>query len=426
MGGEQQVSLIFRIHIWIIPILIILLLSSDILLSAPLQTAENASLKRQFSRAVAANDLETVKELLIRGVDPDIGFGYSPLISVVKTADKRSDMIALLLEYGANINPVKGETPLHNVHSIDVARQLIEAGANIDATTPFTGTTPLIRALFWHDQFLRFNASSQNRKPPKKALEYAKIANFLLESGADPNINSESGTALHVVTGKSGDTRLIEALIAHGANLNAKRKGRSPNMRIYGATPLMEAVYYLDIEKVRVLLNHGADIYAGPKNCSAFCALAKIRKNLYREKPGSISLDRLQKVEALLLQYSPDRLAKIKLKITKLFEFSTKFKLLFAIVAFYAIFSAAYISIIKVLIECNLVKTMLLSMLLIPVEILFASWTMDKISQGMDLAYAGAGVLVILIISVIAGSLVGLVFIPLIAKFTANNKAVPS
>jgi ankyrin repeat protein len=144
--------------------------------------------------------------------------------------------------------------------SLESARLLLAGGADVNQVTEY-GWTPLLAAV-------------HNR--------YYGLAMFLLENGADPKIaNSGGWSPLYLATDnrniEGGDypTRradldhldLIEALLAHGADVNARMKSSTETRTIFthqwlheeGATPLLRAAQSGDLPLVELLLAHGAD-----------------------------------------------------------------------------------------------------------------------------------------------------------------------
>jgi ankyrin repeat protein len=121
--------------------------------------------------------------------------------------------------------------------------------------------------------------------------KYAKF--FMLDQGADPNADGSGYTALHwaagtwevqltgpfgiaaepgsewyALAGLQGDAKvdLIKALLAHGANVNARIRRKPPTfgnggfaMNLVGATPFFVAAVVADIPTMKLLLAHGAD-----------------------------------------------------------------------------------------------------------------------------------------------------------------------
>jgi hypothetical protein len=81
--------------------------------------------------------------------------------------------------------------------------------------------------------------------------------NDLLAQGADANVSDALGlTPLLYAVDRS--PRNVKILLAHGADVNARerREGTTPR-----TTPLMIAVNKADVQTVRLLLDHGANLH---------------------------------------------------------------------------------------------------------------------------------------------------------------------
>jgi ankyrin repeat protein len=159
------------------------------------------------------------------------------------------------------------------VGDVDLARMLLENGADVNETAA-DGSTPLIVA----------------------ALRgHVAVAKFLLDRGADPNAHGPGYTALHwtagswetqltgpfgiesqrdeewdAMRGLKGPAKLelLNALLAHGADPNVRLAKEPPrfgyaNLRFHvglaGATPFLLAARVADVEIMRQLAAHGAD-----------------------------------------------------------------------------------------------------------------------------------------------------------------------
>jgi len=112
------------------------------------------------------------------------------------------------------------------------------------------------------------------------------LAVYLLDEGADPNIGAAGFTPLHWasttwegfaanpvygfedamsgIPDRQAKLRLVKALLAHGANVNARMTKRQPSFATgyqdcIGATPLLLAASVQDTEMMRILLKAGAD-----------------------------------------------------------------------------------------------------------------------------------------------------------------------
>ena len=140
-------------------------------------------------------------------------------------------------------------------------QNLLDAGADINLAM-FDGTTALVVAII--------NA-------------HFELASFLLEKGADPNLADGKGMAAlygavdmrNVMTTDVPQAKpdnldpleLIKAILAKGANVNARLTGKLPYrggtnptwQSEVGATPFLRAAYSNDIVVMRLLLAYGAD-----------------------------------------------------------------------------------------------------------------------------------------------------------------------
>jgi len=130
---------------------------------------------------------------------------------------------------------------------IESARLLLDAGADVNDAAPM-GTSALVVAVHGG---------------------HGAFAAFLLERGANANDNRAGYTALHLAAVR-GDLPLIEALLAHGADVNARQLKASPTNRVksnhaldktmIGATPFLLATRVVELDTMRLLTRHGADV----------------------------------------------------------------------------------------------------------------------------------------------------------------------
>lgn len=128
--------------------------------------------------AILKHDAAAVRQLIAGGADvnqPDAG-GDVPLIMAAYQG--YSDIVALLLEAGADVtavDPGMKATALHAASyagHAEVARQLIAAGIAIDQQGPYNGYTAL------HDAIWQNNVET---------------AEVLIQAGADLTIRSNTG-----------------------------------------------------------------------------------------------------------------------------------------------------------------------------------------------------------------------------------------
>jgi len=203
------------------------------------------------------------------GAAQGTAFGQPP--AAVKPAenavnDANQDVIIAGLVGGGS----GGLTPLvfaAREGSLDTAKVLIEAGANVNQVTEY-GWTPLLVA-------------SNNRN--------YKLGAYLLEHGANPNLANKGGwTPLYLATDnrniEGGDypvpkpdmdnLEYIELLLNHGADPNVRVKENTLSRTIFtmqwffepGATAFVRAAQSSDVALMKLLLAHGAD----PKLASDF------------------------------------------------------------------------------------------------------------------------------------------------------------
>ncbi|MBA3805584.1 MAG: ankyrin repeat domain-containing protein [Acidobacteria bacterium] len=82
------------------------------------------------------------------------------------------------------------------------------------------------------------------------------VAQLLIERGADVNAasnNTQRVAPLHSAVSRR-QTLIAEALLGHGANVNARQQA--------GVTPLHQAAHNGHAEMIKLLLAHGADVHA--------------------------------------------------------------------------------------------------------------------------------------------------------------------
>lgn len=175
--------------------------------------------------------------------------------------------------YLASVSGVGGLTPLHHAvrqGNLDAVIALLDGGADINDTSLVDHTTPLVMALI-NGQF--------------------DVAMRLIERGANPNIATADGmTPLYaalntqwaprsrypqpqaIETQKTTYLELMDSLLKRGADVNVRIKRQpwyfafnncgNPNCgleSIDGTTPFWRAAYALDVDAMKLLMEHGAD-----------------------------------------------------------------------------------------------------------------------------------------------------------------------
>lgn len=171
--------------------------------------------------------------------------GFAPLHLAVIRADIHKTKA--LLHHHALVDIYTGQspqTPLHMaaaVGRLSLVSVLVSYGADVNERTPDVGFTPLHAA-----------ASSSAPNP-------AETIKFLLEMGADPNLESSRGmTPLHYLAhgfshraAEDGSgSRAASLLVQHGADIDRQD--------ILGLTPLMISVMWGSLAMMRCLCHIGA------------------------------------------------------------------------------------------------------------------------------------------------------------------------
>ncbi len=254
-----------------------------------------------------------VSRLVAAGADPNLAreTGETPLMTCARTGDAQA--VTALLDAGADhakVDAWYGQTALMAAAGeghIAVAAALVSQGADVHARS-FRGFTPLLIAAR-HDvpalaQLLIESGADVNAETPDGLTPllvavvrgHADAAIALLEQGADPNRAAPGYTALHYAAGAwhteltgtlqgietarepewrflnevgPGRLRLVEALLAHGADPDA-RLAKSPpafgfasarfRVSMIGSTPFLLAALDADVPVMRALAGAGADL----------------------------------------------------------------------------------------------------------------------------------------------------------------------
>ena len=268
-----------------------------------------------ISLACTNRNATVVKKLLVAGADPNVAtsMGETALMTCARTSS--ADAVAALFDHGAsNVNAREeshGQTALMwaaTQEDPDVVRLLLGHGADVSARSashllpswlgtgnafegsvmlPHRGSTPLLFAArhgrIDSARLLLDAGADVNETTPRgeSALVMAsfsgqgKFAAFLLDRGANSNAAAAGYTALHTAVSR-GDLELVKALCAHGADQNSRitqgsRQQRNLNWyalsgSLAGATPFWLAAKYAEVDIMRFLGATGADPLLSPDN----------------------------------------------------------------------------------------------------------------------------------------------------------------
>jgi uncharacterized protein len=298
-----------------------------------------------LSQACTNASFEFVRVLLKSGANPNtaIATGETPLMTCAKTGN--ADSVRLLVEYGAAINakePAQGQTALMwaaaerhpdvvsalialhadlkarskdgftaihfaaRVGDLESVTLFLAAGVDVNIQTqtgktqPSDGDEPVVIGV---TRPARTAGGAAGYTPLLVATLRAQVdvALYLLDHGADPNIEAAGFTPLHWasttwegyaanpvygfedpmsgIPDRQAKLKLVKALLAHGANVNARMTKRQPSFATgytdaVGATAFLLAASVDDVEMMRILLAAGADpkIVTGTKATAIMAA----------------------------------------------------------------------------------------------------------------------------------------------------------
>ncbi|CAF3996688.1 unnamed protein product [Rotaria sordida] len=208
--------------------------------------------------------LEVVELLLNAGAETHVApFGYradkltitgwTPLYAAMKS--QKFDVVKLLLKHGANPNAVTKFclTPFLlacKICDLDIIEACIVAGADINFTLSGSNANDL-------------NITGETALFIATLKDRIDVVKFLIEKGAQVNIQNHCGVSPLHLCAKSGNQELVQMLIQAGANVNIAPQGKIPIETLLAVeTPLIAAAKKGHVEICEYLIQNGADVNA--------------------------------------------------------------------------------------------------------------------------------------------------------------------
>ena len=257
-----------------------------------------------------AGDARAVKALLARGADVNAREREHKQTALMwAVAQRHPDVVQLLIEAGGDIRARSLSYP-----QTVVGEQTQRAGREeLNYTVLRGGATPLLFTARVGDAdsarlLLKAGADPNDSQPDGvSALVLAAhsghgaVAAALLEHGADPNAFGSGYSALHAAILRS-DLNLVKALLARGANPNARITKGTPMRRdttdwnlpatLIGSTPYLLAARFLEAEIMSALVAGGADpALAMPNGADALMLAAGMGSGRTASRRGIETID---------------------------------------------------------------------------------------------------------------------------------------
>lgn len=220
--------------------------------------------------AAARNDIDEVKNLLMRGVSPD-SCNEDGLTALHQCCiDDNEAMLLLLLEYGANVNAEDSEkwTPLHAAATCGHLRLvsiLISHGANLlavnaDGNMPYDICEDEAALDYIEGEMAKRGVTQQLIDDTRALTEKQMLIDLQKVAAAGGDLekyDNQGATPLHIASA-NGYTSVVEFLLDHNVHTDVKDRD--------DWQPVHAAACWGHLEVLEILAQYGADLNAKNKN----------------------------------------------------------------------------------------------------------------------------------------------------------------
>ena len=244
--------------------------------------------------ACRKGNIEAINVLLNAGADPNIADGeYCTCIHLAVYKGYNKDVLEAMIEHDADVNAANKDSITSlmiacqkgNIEAINV---LLNAGADPNISDGKYGSCiqhaviggsskEVLETIIDHGA----DVNAKNKHNITALMQACKrgdveIINILLSAGADSSIADTNGaTSIHYAVVGGGSKGTLQAIIDHGADVNASNKDN--------VTALMMACWMGNVEAINVLLNTGADLNIADGKLGITCIQLAVCKSCSKD-----------------------------------------------------------------------------------------------------------------------------------------------
>jgi ankyrin repeat protein len=188
--------------------------------------AEDVNLNTPLGMAVGAKAIDTVQLLLEHGAKPDWRgnvIGFTPLYRAVWETD--TAITALMLKYTTDQNQVNASLFFTTDRNLETTKLLLARNASVNITGSYNAT-PLDLAIVrgCGDAYagIWFKKPADIKNSPCTRTAVIQTVTLLLEHGAKVDMPETGGIYPLMRAAETGNLDLVKLLIAHGADINVR------------------------------------------------------------------------------------------------------------------------------------------------------------------------------------------------------------